>query len=71
MNDDPYGMLQAQARMLSLQAEISTKLVEVEGMKAANSARSINQETPMYTEDHFLGAASDIQDLSHRLLQEI
>lgn len=46
------------ALVLSVQAE-------VEGMKAANALRALNNESPAYGNDHFSEASMTLTNLAH------
>ena len=65
------GTVRMQAQMLAIQAEISAKLVEVEGMKAANTIREQQDRGLDYDETDFVLISHKILTLRVRLLEEI
>lgn len=65
------GEIRTYAALLAIQAEISAKLVEVEGMKAENTYRESNGYSVSYGEDEFDSIAASILHLRDRMLAEI
>lgn len=65
------GEIRMQAEMLAIQAEISAKIIEAEGMKAENSYRLSNENSIAYGDEHFFNVSKEIMTLRDRLLNEI
>lgn len=52
-------------QLVSIMAHIFAVNAEIVGMQAANQQRSTCNESPMYSEDHFLGSANTLYVLSN------
>ena len=45
-------------------------MIQVEGYKVANATRACDGMSPMYSEDHFEGAASEITEIMQAVSHE-
>ena len=63
--------IRMQAQMMALVADMNAIMISVEGIKATNQQRAACGEAVAWSEDHFAGAAVDMEGIAEKLRTEI
>ena len=59
--------LEKQCTMYALVAQMNACMAKVEGMKAENAVKTIQQEYPNYSDDCFSIIANELKEISKKL----